>query len=364
MRGGGRGKTVILIDDTSSGGDGISNSSDGNTFPALANFHMRDLTVSGMRATIATTGSQILRLGNGSNISIVDCEFIQSRNFGLVIGNSDQVTVRGNRIFHTNGDGIAVWGDSNLVVDSNEIIGANDDSISANASDGDAVPIRSGVVITNNTITESQGISVGGAKNVLIANNVMRRMMGYGINAWSYSGGTQGNTNEFGLKIINNSIHDVFLRAELPFRNQAQAYIFVFGGPKTNGAAASPPGTPASGAGTVATLYGSNSPGIFYDSGTFAAPPANPGAYWVEVSGNELVRTLPAVSSYSQWGYGASLFVGNNGGSNGGGVVGSYNGPIAEANLNTNGISDLPGLQERPCGRQHHPDHWGIRHFV
>jgi polygalacturonase len=104
-------------------------------------------------------GAQMVRLF-GTNISVEDCEFIHSRNMGLVISNSDQVTVRNCRVYRTVADGIAVWDSSNVVIEGNVVVGANDDAISAHCASLGAAPLRSGIVIANNVIAESQGIAV------------------------------------------------------------------------------------------------------------------------------------------------------------------------------------------------------------
>ncbi len=335
LRGPARGRGGVLIDDTNGGSDGIS-----NVGQPLSDFHILDMTVSGMRATLPTAGVQIVHLTNGSNLSVENSELVQSRQMGLVIQQSNHVVVRGNRVFHTNADGIAVWDDSDVLVTANEIEGANDDAISAHSNDGVTGPVRSGITITENTVTESQGIVVLGAKSATISHNTLRRIMSYGIYV-DVSGTVQGDTAVWGVHVTDNTISDVFLRQEAPYRDQEQYYIRIGGGPRVAAPGGSVPGTPSAGSGAMTPLFGPDGIGAFYANNVKAGGAVpSPGGYWVDVTGNRLTRTLPAVAAYSDWGYNAALFVGNNGPANG-----LYNGPIPEAALNTMGIKVEPSLR-------------------
>ena len=343
LRGAGRGRTVLLIDDAINaiGGDGITNSVTGTSgWLPLNDFHMRDLTVRGRADVAPSAGAQMLRM-SGTNLSVHDCEFIYSRGMGMVIQNSDQVSVRGCRVFRTVADGIAVWDSGNVVIADNEVIGANDDAISAHANSTGTAPLRSGLVIANNTITESQGIAALGSKSVLITGNVMRRIMGTGIRVLSPANvDPQGQTAQFALRITNNIIADVFQRPEPNSRTAVQFYIWVEGGGRNPGAGAAAPGEPAPGTGAVTSLYGATT-GTFYASDSTNPAVAAPAGFWNEISGNHLVRTLPAVSAVSDWGYAAEgLWVGDNGDGSG-----FYNGAVSEARLNTMGILLSPAFR-------------------
>ena len=113
-------------------------------------------------------------------------------------------------------------------------------------------------MIANNTITESQGIAVLGAKAVVVANNVLRRIMGTGIRVVGrVPPDPQGNTAQFGVRITGNIIADVFRRPEPNPRNGAQFYIMVSGGPRTAGTGTAPPGEPEAAAGRCARSHAS-----------------------------------------------------------------------------------------------------------
>ena len=77
-------------------------------------------------------------------------------------------------------------------------------------------------------------------------------------------------------------------------------------------------------------LYGANSPGNFFANGTNTTTIPTPGSIAWNISNNTLMRPLPAVTSYAQWGYGMTCW---GCGQNGGQYVNTYTGPIAEADL-------------------------------
>ena len=168
-----------------------------------------------------------------------------------------------------------------------------------------------------------------GPKALTITGNVLRRIMGHGVVVGAYPPAKQGDTAGFAVRITNNVICDVFKRTETTPRNADQGYIILLLNSRQAGGGASAPGDPAPGSGVVTSLLGSET-GTLY-SQTVTGP--LPGNLWFDVSGNTLVRTLPASTSWGAWGYGSELWIGDNG------AGGIFTGGIPEANLNTNGIA-------------------------
>ena len=316
-------RRVTLICDSSASGsaDVITNFGQGG------HYAIHGGTVQGLAETMPTPGTHNLTIYYADSVLLDGVQTRYSRKFGFAIINCGQATVRGCNVYRTLADGIAVWDTPNHEITGNIIQGANDDAISAHCNDNIALP-RAGGLIANNIISESSGISVLGAKAVTIANNVMRRMMGYGVYVGPFLPSATGDTASFGVKIVGNAIYDVFRRAEPTPRNAQQAYIVLALGVRQTGGAAAAPGDPAPGTGVVAPMLGSGT-GTLYAQGTSVAAPGN---LWFDISGNTLVRTLPASTAWSQWGYGTTLWVGDNS------PTGLYLGGIPEANLNTCGI--------------------------
>lgn len=351
LRGAGRGKTVLFIDDangqagTNGGNAGITNATPGAVYPTITDFHLRGITLQGTRGQSGanvTQGVFLVNLVNIRNISVVDCEFLDSRGFSLGLFTGSDVLVRGNRVLRSNVNSIAVWDVSNVIITDNEIAMSGDNSISVHSGDSTAAPVRAGIVISNNSITDGQGIHVLGAKSAVISNNVIRRSRPYGINIGYDAFFAQGNTPNFGVQIINNVIEDISDGSI--YNSSANGYyIFVGGSSKQAGAGASAPGAPVAGTGSVTPLFGtvtgsfyanaqSNTDGQFSVTGTTPSP----GGHWLRIEGNTLVRTLPAVATWSAWGYGSTLQVGKHG---------VYNGAVTEAMLAHPGIHIQPALR-------------------
>jgi len=345
LRGAGRGKTVLFIDDSvgnngaNGGNAGITNATPGNIRPPISDFHLRDLTLQGTRDLAGqnvVSGAFLVNLANIMNISVQDCEFLDSRGFSLGLFSGTDVLVRGNRVCRSNVDSIAVWDVSNAIITDNQIEMSGDDSISCHTNDSTTPPTRSGLVISNNSISDGPGIKVLGAKSVTISGNILRRSRQNGICVGFDPYFHQGNTPNFAIQITNNVIEDVIDPSGFIPGNTEARYIWVGGASLQAGSGASPPGVPAAISGVVTPLYGSTT-GNFYANAqsdtdgtnvTVGTTPS-PGGYWLRVEGNTLVRTLPAVTTWSQWGYGSMLQVGQSG---------SYNGAITEAMLNHPGI--------------------------
>ncbi|MDE2197904.1 MAG: right-handed parallel beta-helix repeat-containing protein [Rhodospirillales bacterium] len=352
LRGTGRGKTVLIADDSAGTGgtngsnSAISNATAPGVFPALSDAHLTGLTLQGIRGQSGqnvTSGAFLVNLNTITNISVQDCECLDSRGMSLGLFNGADVLVRGCRVQRSNSDSIAVWDVSDAVITDNQISMSGDDSISAHTNDATAAPLRSGLVISNNLITDGPGIHVLGAKSVTITGNVIRRCRSAGVNVGFDAYFHQGNTPNFGVQISNNVIEDMIDSSGFIAGSTVAYYIWVGGSSRQAGSGAAAPGWPATGSGAVAPLYGTAA-GNFYANGqtntdgthSVTGMTASPGGYWLRVEGNTLVRTLPAVANWSQWGYGAGLQVG---------VNGVYDGPISEAMLNKPGIHVIGALR-------------------
>lgn len=342
-QGAGRGLTVLYFDDSLGGTDMVGNNiNNGATYDALTNWTMRGITMRGRGATVKTQTVQLMRVA-GSQILVEDCGSEYSRNMGMVITNSTDVTVRRCRIYRTMADGIAVWDSAGVTIVDNECVQCNDDSISVHSNDAAAEPVRSGVVVSNNRIREGQGIAVSGAKAVTISNNVLQRIMAVGIRCRAPSSGTQGQTAMFSIRIVGNIINDVFQRKESPARTASWAGIWVTAGTRQKQGGAAPPGEPDTSTGDTVSLYGSNGVGTLYLNETVASTgDIAPAARGVDISGNVIERTLPAVTTVSQWGYpdsASGLWIGPDGDGSG-----FFNGAIPDSALRFNAITIDPAM--------------------
>ena len=265
-------------------------------------------TLKGMADSTPTEGAHNISIYNADNVVLDGVTSRYSRKFGFAIINCKRAVVRGCTMYRSVADGIAVWDTPEFQITGCDVQGANDDAISAHCSESYPLP-RSGGVISHNTLSDTQGISVLGPKALTITGNVLRRIMGHGIVVGAYPPAKQGDTAGFAVRIINNIICDVFKRAEATPRNADQAYIILLLNSRQTGGGASAPGDPAPGTGIVTSLLGSGV-GTLYSQTTTGPLPGN---IWFDVSGNTLVRTLPSSTSWRAWGYASDLWIGDNG---------------------------------------------------
>ncbi len=177
IRGAGAGKTIIICNDAVQQTVSCLNTADGSS-----NVHLSDLTVKGL----GDSGHYPAAAAPVSFQGCTDCsvdhiEVRYSRFVSILAKNCDRFSATDNLIFRSMLDGIQVTGTPNAIISRNILTGVNDDAIAAHTDDKTTAPVRGGVVITDNMITESQGIRALGLKAGRISGNVMRRMMSFGI---------------------------------------------------------------------------------------------------------------------------------------------------------------------------------------
>ena len=136
-----------------------------------------------------------------------------------------------------------VWGSDDIAITDNVVEQAGDDAISAHANDADAVPVRAGMLITGNLITDSLGsISILGAKSAIVSGNILRRNWNSVTIAFS-SHFSQGNTPDFAIAVTDNIIEDMIQTNALnPYEKRAVPYLLVTGVAESGGAGGGGPG--------------------------------------------------------------------------------------------------------------------------
>nr|WP_283949890.1 right-handed parallel beta-helix repeat-containing protein [Limobrevibacterium gyesilva] len=249
LRGAGAGKTIIDIDDT----NGTLNSIGVIANPQRTNIRVSGITFQGRRPQgVVASGNNLVvplkatlvNIQASTNIDVYGCEFLDSNNVSLLISKdgSNNIRVRDNRVARSNLDSIAVWNSSNVLIDGNQIEQSGDDSISASEGDGDAAPVRTNVIITNNRVTDGTGgIKINGARSASIRGNKLQRM-NTGITVAFGQGG--GNSPVYGVDIADNIVEDIYSLA--PVLNTAPggvpltSYIKIFGSAKQAGTAVFP----------------------------------------------------------------------------------------------------------------------------
>lgn len=317
LRGKGIDRTVLHIDDskvTGQGNNGITNCIANNNCAALEDVELRDLSVQGDRprgvpnrgtnTEVVPVRSSLVVLVKFRNLRVLNVALRDASSFALLTSEGEGLLVRDVLVERTKGDCIAAWSVSQAQIIGNRISMCGDNAISAHANDADTPPQRAGLVIADNIISDSAGISVLGAKAARISGNLLSRSWGIGIHVGVDSFAHQGGTANFATDISGNVITDTMSAvAWNPYAGPGLC-IEVDGGQGTAG------------------LGKADGAGGFYTAGGAAGA-------WLRVRDNECVRTLPPVTRWAQWGHGAALEVGS---------FGAHTGAITDASLRANGI--------------------------
>lgn len=317
LRGQGIDRTVLHIDDsqlTGKGNSGITNCTANNACAALEDVELRDLSVQGDRprgvsnrgsnTEVVPVHSSLVVLVKFRNLRVVNVALRDASNFALLASDGEGLLVRDVLVERSKADCIAAWSVSQVQIIANRISMCGDNAISAHANDADKPPQRAGLVIADNVISDSAGISVLGAKLARISGNLLSRSWGIGIRIGVDSFAHQGGTANFATEISGNVISDTMSAVAWNPHAGPGLCIEVDGGQGTAG------------------LGKADGPGGFYTAGGAAGA-------WLRVRDNECVRTLPAVSQWAQWGHGTALEVGS---------FGAHTGAITDASLRANGI--------------------------
>lgn len=159
--------------------------------------------------------------------------------------------------------------------------------------------IHEGFIITNNYFEDTTGIHCLGPRIINVSNNVFRRCKLGAVRIDRDTG--EGQNPMFGITIVGNVATDTLARP--PFAAAASTVYSVIGN------------IPRAGSGS-ATLYpGANNsatpamvpPWPYFENNDNDAAQAIPPAYAVNITDNTIMRTLPAVTNYSDWGFGEVL---------------------------------------------------------
>lgn len=217
------------------------------------------------------------------NARVINCTFDKNARDNCRFRSSFNVQVIGNRFSHCDDDAVALH-------------------CNIGATGGD---IREGIVVADNIFEDCPGMQILGGRMVTVRGNILRRCKQNGILIYtSLSAANEGDNGMFGVSVTDNQIFDML--NDSPFSTPVAGVIAVYsraaeGGSSTSGLI---PGTNNVATGNFVLPW--NHRNTAY-SGTVdsVAPP-----FFVRIQNNTICRTLPAVATYSLWGYG-SCFAGD-----------------------------------------------------
>jgi hypothetical protein len=175
----------------------------------------------------------------------------------------------------------------------------DDDAVAlhSNASNSPS-EMREGIIVSDNIFEDVPAIDIIAGRMVSVHNNILRRCKGAGITVYTSTGvASEAPHSIFGISICNNQIYDLLSRA--PFTTPiSQAIAVIARAAQGSTATASIIPGQLKLANGVAVLPWTQRNGSYEDSDAIPPP------YYIRIQNNTLARTLPAVSSYTDWGYG------------------------------------------------------------
>lgn len=189
----------------------------------------------------------------------------------------------------------------NVVIVGNVFRHCDDDAIDVHQAEylSAAGSIDEGIIIANNTCEDTGRIVCIGGRIVNITGNIMRRCSG-GIQV-NGEGSLEGVNQEFSVVINDNQVLDVVYKVAAA-ANIFSSIYYAPQQPRATAASSSVvPGRPVTATGVFQQPYAHRNSLV-----SVAANAIAPGM-GVQICNNVIMRTLPAVAAYSQWGFGQAI---------------------------------------------------------
>lgn len=263
-----------------------------NPEAVITNFSIQKIRLEG-------TWSETRREGTGSlvsarnirNVIVNEVYFIHARFFSLNLNLCTNVIVENCKFLYGCRDMCGVWNGSNVIIANNFFKGNDDDCISLNS---DSFPtnavVKTKLTIVNNQLEDTGGIKIQNANTAIIANNILQRNKGNAqITIQGVGFGGLYGANPQSIIVQNNLMTDIidrFLSANLTPSVNVRLGIKI----ETE-------------EGTVANEITDPYNFFYTDTGPSGTAPVRT-ASGIFIKDNVIKRTLPAVSNYTDWGFG------------------------------------------------------------
>lgn len=245
-----------------------------------------------------------IQLYQSQAVRITGVELNDLPYFGFVVRSSESFWADHNYVHDVARDGISMGDVTSSYVTNNRIDHDDDDGISWFASDNaESVTgaVLRNLVLTGNTLTDTQGFDLIGMQNAQISGNIMDRVRWHGMYTVPDTVAMFGQTN---ISITGNIITNMIDRTTVDNLNQGSTCIFLSGlvsnGPSSATPTAVAPLLNDPTAGALVPSYPYN----FLSGGASNLAPPTPGMVGVTVANNQCSRTLNTGVLYSTYGYG------------------------------------------------------------
>jgi hypothetical protein len=247
------------------------------------------------------TGGPALFLDYYPSLSLINCRFSYLARMATQCEAAAQVTVTGCEFDTVMRDMIRFRSSRNITITGNRFRRCDDDAIALHQADyvQGAGKIRENITISGNTFEDTLGVHCLGARAITVSGNAFVRTKLGCIRLESEA--TEGINPQYAISVTNNTCLDNLARP--PFSTGAGQVIYLdFNLPRAgSGDATIIPDASDTDTGLITRPY----PYVNADF-TDTTSPFPPGR-GVVVTGNIIQRTLPAVSDYTDWGYGQCL---------------------------------------------------------
>lgn len=295
----------------------------------LDGVEFRDFSISGGHGEggdFSRLESQLFLIYGADNVSFTRIKAEYSRTMAIATRACMGVTVSECVVQYCARDGINVGDCSFGKVINNLIQYCDDDAIAIHAS----IPLKvdRGHTVTGNVIRFSQGIKLLGAKNATITGNTLEFCFGHGIAIHSLKApGNEGINGGNGVTITGNTLKNCVNRSIIDGLNSTCPYIYVSGEAAQSGDLAAIPGENDPATGTIVPLYP-----YFENSQNSITTGPIPNNYNLTISGNVLVRDVPAGVLVSTLGFGQFYT-----------RTGPVDAMLTEEGFRTTGVTFAPG---------------------
>ncbi len=289
----GSGMGVTIFKQTVTGVRAFSLTGSFNAYNYIA---FADFTVLGTwlgNQSLGTDSDRPFAVSGVKYLKYTNIEVLYSRQMSITSNYCQTIWASGCRVQYSARDAFNFSGSNRCLVEDNTVTNCNDDAIAIHQEAAGGNPPNEGHVISNNTIEDSYGIKVLGAAKCNISNNNLRRVKGYGI--YTSINSTEGYPDSVAVNLIGNTITDVINGSK--FGAGSIACGIFLGSNATNYVAPVTFGSPPTFNYPEADYYISNGPSA-----------TNAGGQGYNIVGNVIMGfTLPAVSTYSTWGFGQAF---------------------------------------------------------
>ncbi len=270
----------------------------GGTPGEALNITIRNLQITGAWEDNNMQSEQdrwLLHIPSAGDVEIQDCRIGSSQKGAVKFGNARSFRMIGTTIHECARGGVNISGTQQTRFEGNVFEHLGDDAISLHTTES-ATSVSREHIVQGNHFVDCQGINALGVRNLLVSKNTGERIRTHFVRSGYDSSFEEGNGTVLGLSVTGNVINDCLNVRMINNDGDNNYWIHV-----NNAAPSGGPDLPANPgepdpSGGIVPLAG-NVFGIGAD-----APKA--GAWGLNISDNQFLRTRQAVANYSDWGEG------------------------------------------------------------